>query len=160
MILQALVGYYEAQLDLGTISKPGWGIAKVTAAVELGDDGALLDVYSLMTEQQRGKKVVLAPQLLEVPAPVKRTVGVESNFLCDHAGYLFGIDTKGDKVRSKKCFEACKELHLTRLEELECAAAKAVCHFFKQWYPENAREHPVLMEHWDKISEGGNLVFY
>lgn len=52
-----------------------------------------------------------APQILSLPAPVKRTVGVAANFLCDNAGYLLGIDSKGKPQRTRECFEASRSLH-------------------------------------------------
>ena len=42
MILQALTQYYEDLLALGKIARPGWAKAKVSWALELGDNGELL----------------------------------------------------------------------------------------------------------------------
>ena len=64
--------------------------AKVSFGLELDEDGTLLDVVSFLTEQARGKKMVLAPRVMEVPMPVNRSSGVAPNFLCDNSGYLLG----------------------------------------------------------------------
>ena len=95
MILQALVKHYEDLLEKGKISKPGWGESRVSYAVCLNDSGEITDIISLRTEQDRNGKLSLMPQNLTVPAPVKRSVGIISNFLCDNSSYIFGIDTKG-----------------------------------------------------------------
>ena len=96
MILQALTDYYHVLEREGKIAAPGWGPVKVSFALELGDDGTLEQVISIQTEQQKGKKTVIAPQIISLPAPVKRTVGVAANFLCDNSGYMLGIDDKGN----------------------------------------------------------------
>ena len=130
MILQALTRYYEDLLTLGRISRPGWGTAKVSYGLELDDSGALIGLLSLETEQKRGKKSAVAAQAMEVPMPAKRTVGLAASFLCDHSGYLLGVDGKGNPGRTVACFAACKELHLQLLEGAASPAAKAVVFFF------------------------------
>ena len=92
MILQALTEYYRTLENSGQISPLGWGEAKVSYALCIGPEGALEQVVSLQTEQKKGKKTVLAPQIMRLPAPVKRTVGIVPNFLCDNASYLLGVD--------------------------------------------------------------------
>ena len=86
MILQALTDYYHVLEREGKIAAPGWSPVKVSFALCLGDDGTLEQVISIQTEQQKGKKTVIAPQIISLPAPVKRTVGVAANFLCDNSG--------------------------------------------------------------------------
>ena len=51
-----------------------------------------------------------------MPAPVKKTVNVASNFLCDNSGYLLGVDGKGKPARTAECFAAAKQLHLELLQ--------------------------------------------
>ena len=134
MILQALTQYYEKQLELGNIPAPGWGNSKVSRALELAENGEIVGIHSLLTEQVRGKKseqargekTVWLPQVISVPMPVKRTAGVAANFLCDHSGYLLGVDDKGKPERTRDCFKACRALHLKVLEGLQSPAARAV----------------------------------
>ena len=159
MILQALTQYYQTMEQAGKIAAPGWGPVKVSFALYLGANGALERIVSVQTEQIRGKKTVLAPQVMNLPAPVKRTVGVAANFLCDNSGYLLGIDDKGKPKRTMECFSACKALHEKLLEGVDASAAQAVLAFFRTWEPKKAREHPALAEHIDDILAGGNLVF-
>lgn len=159
MILQALTGYYRTLADSGKIPPPGWGEVKVSYALCIGTDGALEQVVSVQTEQAKGKKTVLAPQPMMLPAPVKRTVGIVPNFLCDNSSYLLGVDNKGKPQRTLECFQACKALHEELLEGVDSPAARAVLAFFRTWQPERAASHPALTACWEDIMAGGNLVF-
>ena len=159
MILQALAEYYGALEKQGKAASPGWGPVKVSFALYLGEDGALERVVSVQTEQQRGKKIVPAPQTMSLPAPVKRASGVAANFLCDNSSYILGADAKGKPERTSECFAACKALHEKLLSGIDTKAAKSVLKFFQNWQPDRAAEHPELAEHWDELMSGCNLVF-
>lgn len=159
MILQALTEYYRTLADSGKISPPGWGDVKVSYALCIGTDGTLEQVASVQTEQAKGKKTVLAPQLMRLPAPVKRASGIAANFLCDNAGYLLGVDNKGKPQRTLECFQACKVLHEELLAEVDSPAAQAVLAFFRTWQPEQAGSHPALAACWEDLMAGCNLVF-
>ncbi len=159
MILQALTEYYRTLADSGAISPPGWADVKVSYALCIGADGALEQVVSVQTEQPKGKKTVLAPRLMRLPAPVKRSSGILANFLCDTSSYLLGVDNKGKPQRSLECFHACKALHEELLDGVDSPAARAVLAFFRTWQPEQAAGHPALASCWDEIMAGGNLVF-
>jgi CRISPR-associated protein Csd1 len=159
MILQALVRHYEDLVRRGDIEQPGWSMGKVSYALYIDDRGQLLRAASVQTEQQKGKKTVLAPQPMRLPAPVKRTVGILPNFLWDNASYLLGVDGKGKPARALQCFEASRDLHLQLLENVETPAAKALTAFFRTWNPQQAAVHPALQENWEEILSGGNLVF-
>ena len=141
------------------VSPLGWGEAKVSYALCIGPEGALEQVVSLQTEQKKGKKTVLAPQIMRLPAPVKRTVGIVPNFLCDNASYLLGADNKGKPQRTLECFQACKALHEELLDGVDSPAAQAVLAFFRTWQPEQAAGHPALADCWEELMAGGNLVF-
>ena len=160
MILQALAQYYEALLDAGKITRPGWAKTKVSFALCLDDAGQITQLLHLQKEIQRGKKTVLAPQELDMPSPVKRTVGVAANFLCDNSSYLLGADDKGKPARSRKCFNTAKSLHLALLKDVDSPAAQAIVRFFETWDPAQAAEHPALREDWADLMKGGNLTFW
>lgn len=160
MILQRLTEYYETMLEQGTISPPGWDNAfKVSFGLELGPDGSLVQLIPFKTEQQRGKKVVLAPRPLCVPAHVKRTVGVAANFLCDTAAYMLGADAKGKPERVLECFAANAALHRKLLAGVNTPAAQAILNFFDTWQPSAAPTHPLLAADWKELAEGANIVF-
>lgn len=108
MILQALVEYYEALERKEKITSPGWCRARVAYGLDISEQGELMGVIPLKKEQQKGKKTVWVPQDLTVPQMVSRCSGVSANFLCDHSGYMLGIDNKGKPERSRECFEYAK----------------------------------------------------
>lgn len=160
MILQALTEYYRVLADRGVLEAPGWSSAKISFALCLSADGTLEQVISLQTEQPRGKKLVVAPQLVpSLPAPVKRSSGVSANFLWDNASYLLGMDNKGKPQRSLACFSAAKELHETLLQGVDSPAAQALLAFFRTWDPTQGQHHPALQDQLESILAGGNLLF-
>lgn len=159
MILQALVTHYEALLRLGKISPPGWGSVKVSYALSISTEGALEQAICMKTEQTRGKKNVLVPQVITLPAPVKRAVNIAPNFLCDNSSYFLGIDNKGKPERSKKCFGEAGRLHHEILKNVDSPAAKALLAFFDSWNPDTAASHPALQDVMEDIEAGANLVF-
>lgn len=162
MILQALVDCYEALSASGKIARPGWGPVKTSIALELTETGEISQAIFLKEEEEKGKKKekkVLVPKIFDLPAPVKRTVGVAANFLCDNSSYILGFDDKGKPKRSLECFAACKALHEKVLDGVESPTAKAVLAFFQNWKPEKAREHPALQDYMNELLAGGNLIF-
>ena len=159
MILQSLAEYYENLVLQKKVSKSGWCQAKVSHAIELNEDGTIKAIISQKKEEERGKKKIWVPVLLNVPEMVTRSSGVSSNFLCDNAKYFLGIDGDGIQKRTIECFEAAKERHLMLLEEANGKMARAICLFFKNWKPECADENLSVKEHWDELNEGGNLIF-
>lgn len=159
MILQALVDCYEALSASGKIARPGWGPVKTSIALELTETGEISQAIFLKEEVEKGKKKALVPKIFDLPAPVKRTVGVAANFLCDNSSYILGFDDKGKPKRSLECFAACKALHEKVLDGVESPAAKAVLAFFQNWKPETAREHPALQGYMNELLAGGNLIF-
>lgn len=159
MILQALVKLYEDLAARGDISPSGWSETKISYALCLDQDGTLVQLIPLLEEQTTGKKTVLRPQSKKVPAAVKRSSGVASNFLWDNASYLLGVDGKGKPERSAQCFQACRELHHKLLDPVDTPAAKAILRFFDTWDPGSAAEHPVMQPELDTLFAGGNLLF-
>lgn len=159
MILQALVDYYEALAAKGRVAKPGWGIAKISYALNLDKQGRLLNVISLKLTKQKGKKVVEVPQNILLPEATKRTAGVAAQFLWDNAKYVLGLDASGKAERSKQCFEAmaqkCQEILADAVGE-KAAALKA---FFASWQPETAHENALLQSYMDDLLSSANLMF-
>lgn len=146
MILQALAKYYEDLLSCGKIAAQGWSTAKISFTICLNSKGEL--VQAIPTVQE--------PAL---PAAVKRTVGIASNFLWDNSSYLLGCDQKGKPVRSRECFLSAAQLHHTVLDSVPSPTAQAILKFFDTWQPENAAQHPALVEQYQEIVSGKNLLF-
>lgn len=160
MILQALTAYYEQLVRQGKLSAPGWDDNfKVSYELRLNDAGQLLRVVPLLTEKTVGKKTVLAPRAMRVPAHVKRASGIAANFLCDNSTYLLGADEKGKPERSADCFKACAKLHHTILDGVDSPAARALLAYFDSWDPAQAAAHPLLAEQWKEITGNANLIF-
>jgi CRISPR-associated protein Csd1 len=160
MILQALVDYYEVLARKGEIARPGWANVKVSYALEIDENGRLLQVLPLKTEKQVGKKTVMEPRPMELPAPTKRTVGIDANFLWDNSAYFLGFDGKGKPERARQCFDAAKERHISILNGLNDKFASAICHFFESWEVPAARENTHLTAYIDDLEKGANLVFW
>lgn len=160
MILQALTAYYEQLVRQGKLSAPGWDDSfKVSYELRLNDAGQLLRVVPLLTEKTVGKKTVLAPRAMRVPAHEKRSSGIAANFLCDNSTYLLGADEKGKPERSADCFKACAKLHHTILDGVDSPAARALLAYFDSWDPTQASTHPLLAEQWKEITGNANLIF-
>ena len=159
MILQSLVKLYDALAERGTLEKPGWLPVKVAWGLELDGNGELLRVLPLEEEVPKGKKLVVGPQTMKVPAPVKRTVGIAANFLCDHSSYVLGVDQKGKPERTIQCFEAFRAHHHSLLDGCDQPAAAALLRFLDGWQPEQASQHPALADVLQEIAAGGNIVF-
>ena len=158
MILQALTRYYEDLLQRGEIAAPGWSPAKISFALCLDKDGQVTQIINIQQPSEKGKTLI--PQTIEkLPAPVKRTVGIASNFLWDNSAYLLGVDQKGEPERSRDCFRAAASLHHAVLDGVDSPAAKAILAFFDIWQPEKAMEHPALSRQYEMNTAGGNLLF-
>ena len=94
MILQALNRYYDQLVQTGKLEKPGWQGVKVSFALEIAISGQLVRVIPLQIQVDGGKKKVLRPQTMNLPAQIKKSSGIASNFLCENASYIIGIDNK------------------------------------------------------------------
>lgn len=164
MILQALVKEYEVLADQGKLDRPGWSSVGVSYALDLDEDGTLLGVLTLketVTVQKKGGKTEMkqVPQKMALPEPVKRTVGISPNFLCDNSSYFLGIDNKGKPKRAMECFRASRGLHHRLLEGADTPMASAICRFFERWEPEQAAKNPILAPYLEDILKGANLIF-
>ena len=157
MILQALTAYYEDLARSGKIARQGWGKSRISYALELGENGEVRRVIPLETADEKGKP---KPREMELPAPVKRTVGVASNFLWDNGSYLLGHAKDAAKdSRAEKCFAAAKELHLSLLSGSQDPFAQAICRFFENYDPALGSTDPVLAGEWENLISGCNLTF-
>ena len=159
MILQALARYYEDLLSRGEIDAPGWTPAKISYALCLNEKGQLTQVVPTMEEVSKGKKTVLQPQVFPLPAAVKRTVGIDSNFLWDNSTYLLGVDQKGKPERSRDCFAAAAQKHHAVLDGIDSSIARAILAFFDTWQPSQAAEHSALAGLLEEVTAGANLLF-
>lgn len=157
MILQALVKHYEDLLEKGEISRPGWGSVKVSFGLNLDKEGNVTDLLPLKVANEKGKSL---PRDMEVPQPVKRSMGVSPNFLCDNASYVLGVDEKGKPERTEQCFQAFCTLHEELLERAESEAARAILLFLRKWEPKKATEQAYITENWKDLMSGAAILLY
>ena len=159
MILQALTRHYEDLLRRGDIAAPGLASARISFALCLDANGALTQIISILQPVENGKKTVLRPQEMQLPAAVKRTVGIAANFLWDNSAYLLGVDRKGKPQRSRDCFAAAAAMHHAVLDGIDSPVARVILAFFDTWQPEQAAEHPALAGQFEEVTAGANLLF-
>lgn len=160
MILQALVGYYEALESQGKIPRPGWVNAKISYGLNLDAEGMLTGILPLKEDVVRGKKTVSAPKNLTMPEGVKRSSGIAAQFLWDNSRYILGLDKNNNSERANKCFLATKEKCNDVLKDAHSVAATAIKNFFASWQPSSASSNTVLRPYLTDILEAANLTFF
>lgn len=137
MILDELYRRYARLRDAGELPAFGYSVEKVTGAVVLYPDGdvRVRDMRRQAPGKGKSAKPVLRPAQVTVPQPPRRTVKVLPGFLCDTAGYLFGLAEDGKQARGLECFEASRNRHEAVLAGIDHPAASAVLAFFRSWTP-------------------------
>jgi CRISPR-associated protein Csd1 len=148
-VLQALDRYYERMAARGEAEPPGFSREKISFAIELAADGTPVAVIDL--RQASGKRLV--PQMLSVPAAVKRTAGILPNLFWDKSAYVIGR-TAGDGKRTAEEHQAFKELHLELLRNAVDAGLNALRRFLEVWTPDRFDAPPFMIEMLD-----ANIVF-
>ena len=163
MILQSLVRYYDILVaDQETsVAPPGFSAANVSYAIALSREGELTGLLSLFEQVPRGKKMVDRPRRMVVPQQVKRSSGVQANFLCDNCAYVLGISdrdgTRPDYSRTR--FEAFRAHNLELLAQAEGVPARAIRTFLENHDPGQAHNHPEIHRNLETLLKGGNVVF-
>ena len=163
MILQALNRYYEILENdpKSEIPRLGYSSANVSYALNLSVQGELLDIFPLFVPVQRGKKTEEVPRRMIVPEKMKRSSGIDANFLCDNSAYVLGISDKDESNQeyATKRFEAFRQWNRELLAKADCAEARAVTAFLDTYDPQHGRENPVIAGHLEEILKGGNIIF-
>ncbi|MCK0206694.1 type I-C CRISPR-associated protein Cas8c/Csd1 [Starkeya koreensis] len=148
-ILQSLDAYYERMAARGEAEPPGFSREKIGFAIEISEEGAPLAVIDLRASS--GKKLV--PQLLSVPAAVKRTAGILPNLFWDKSAYVLGRTASGSN-RTALEHEAFRTAHLDLLAAASDPGLVALRRFLEGWTPERFDAPPF---HPDMLD--ANLVF-
>jgi CRISPR-associated protein Csd1 len=163
MILEALYRYYEILLKDKTleIARPGYNAANVNFSLNLSTKGKILDIFPFTSKFFDGKKDREKKyRRMVVPEQVKKTSGINPNFLCENGTYFLGITDKEDRDFGLKRFEAFRTHNIDLLSKADSDAARAVISFLKKYDPQNARQNPVIARNLDALLEGGNLIFW
>lgn len=149
-ILQSLNRYYGRMTERGEAELPGFSREKISFAIVLSCDGEPADVVDLRIQNEKRK---LVPQLMEVPAAVKRTAGIQPNRFWDKSSYVLGR-TAGEGKRTSDEHAAFKALHLDLLANADDEALSALRCFIEAWNPERFDTPPFGPEMLDT-----NIIF-
>jgi len=154
MIIQALNEYYKRIKQDPNANIPTFGFSneKIHFALVLNKLGELVDVKDL--REKVGKKNI--PKQLIVPAPNKKSSGIDPNFIWSNTGYVLGADNKEhkDKNRLKKMFSAFKEFQHCLGDEINDTGMNTILKFLDSWQPKEAKQ----LKYWEEMA-GMNLVF-
>jgi CRISPR-associated protein Csd1 len=128
VIIQALVKRYEDTQE----TPQGWQKQEVSYALDLSEDGKLLDIILLETPEPGGKKKTnMKKQVLTLPSTGSGRSGKNAYetayFLCDNGSYMLGLDSRK--------FEAAQRLHNTLLKDVHTPAAQAIKAYFSAGIP-------------------------
>ncbi len=159
MILQALVDYYEALAAKRTIERPGWSKADVFWALEIDENGTLLNVLPLWSLSEDGKKRKPRPSM-DVPIQMKRSgKGAPSYFLCDNTKYFFGIENGKITEKSRRAFQQFKSLHTNRLSGLNTEIARSIVAYVNRYTPEDFLSLDIVKQNPALLKGNENCVF-
>jgi CRISPR-associated protein Csd1 len=150
-VLQALNGYYDRMAARGEAEPSGYSREKIAFALVLSAEGEPVQVLDLRQPSGKGKK--LTPQLLEVPATVKRTSGIKPNLLWDKTAYVLGR-TAGASRRTAEEHAAFKAANLELVAGSNDGGLIAFRRFLETWRPEQFDQPPFTTEMLD-----ANFVF-
>ncbi len=148
-ILQALDRYYERMAARGEAELPGYSREKISFAIVLSPDGTPVDKIDL--RDFNGKKP--QPRLLEVPAAIKRTVGIQPNIFWDKTAYVLGR-TAGEGRRKAEEHAAFKTANLALLADATDAGLTALRRFLEGWTSDRFDSAPFTAEMLDT-----NVIF-
>jgi CRISPR-associated protein Csd1 len=143
-ILAELAALYERMPDL---PRPGYSREAIGGEVVLNPDGSVAEMNLLAAPDEKGKLRALPKS---VPAAVKRTAGVNPNFLWDKSAYVLGItaapDARGKPLlddlgnaipgqskRTAQEHDAFVAYHLERLEGARSPGLNALLVFLENW---------------------------
>lgn len=148
-VLQALSAYYDRTAAKGNAPPFGYSEERISYAVLLACDGALVDVQCL-EDSSRNKP---QPLRVPVPRPPSRTVNVAPGFLWDQTAYALGASSKGREYAESR-FASFRKLHLASLDDSGDAGLRALAVFLRTWRPE---QYDCLRYATDMLDK--NIVF-
>jgi len=146
MILQKLNEHYDRLADdpETKLARPGFTQQGISYEVVLESDGRLHAIQDV--REVAGKRTT--PRSMLVPGGAKPSgSGINANFLWDRTDYMLGYKADDEKPeRTVKAFEAFRQRHLDAEADINAPEYKALCTFLRNWSPEQAKDHPVLID--------------
>lgn len=166
MILQALYRYYEILMNDPNveIALPGYSSANINFALNLSNQGDLLDILPFTTLVKQGNKTREIPsRRMIVPAEVVRSgTKILPNFLWDNAAYVLGLSEKDiekpEYSRGRRI--AFRDFNVSLLNRADCLAAKAISSFLSNYDPAGVETNENLMRNKQVLLKGGNIIFF
>ncbi len=159
MILQALFDYYEELASQGKIPRPGWAKVKVSWALEIDENGKLLDVLPLREPSKDGKKML--PREMELPAPKKRSgISPPPNYLYDNTQFVLGIENGIVTEKSRQAFCRFMALHEEKLSTVKAPIVQSLIAFLKRYTPDELIKTEAIQRTPQILESGGNVVFF
>jgi CRISPR-associated protein Csd1 len=149
-ILHALNSYYDRMAARGEAEPPGYSREKISYEILLTPEGAVAAVNDI--RDTTGKKP--APIMMNVPAGMKRTVGIASNRMWDKTAYVLGV-TAGEGKRTAQEHEAFKATHAALLADTKDEGLLALRSFLESWTVAQFGENPLFTEE----MKDANIVF-
>jgi len=158
MILKALADHYEVLLrdDYANPPLPGFSIERVSCVAVISKNGKLVDIQDLRISNGKGKPV---SRYMNVPAQVKRASNIKSNFLCDNATYVLGMDLKNNPKRTAKSKEEFKRYNLEILANTDDSEISPFIKFLSEFDVNGENEIEIIENNQEILEEGGNIVF-
>ncbi len=158
-MLASLVQRYEQLAARDEAPLLGYSNEKIAFGIVINRDGNVIDTVPLGTFE-KGKH---RPEIMSVPQPVIRTVGIAANLLWDKTSYAFGVadPAKPSKRAEKKGLRAGEEEFLVfkkrqqeAIGETTDAGLLAFLAFLGRWTPESYEALPHAQDMLD-----ANVVF-
>lgn len=165
MILQSLYHLYDrlAEDEKYQLPIPGYSLQKIALEVVLEPNGKLHQLadirQSVYKINAKGENVLTnkkTSRLLLVLGGAKPSgSGINPCFLWDNPVYTLGYGVK-DIARTKECFQAFCEKHLSFEAEINHPDYSALCRFLETWNPDEiTEENRSILENLD----GGFVLF-
>jgi CRISPR-associated protein Csd1 len=135
--LAALTRAYDRMAARNEVPPFGYSTQNIGFLISLNADGS---VASIPVDLRSGEGETRAPRRLSVPQPIKRTVGIEPNFLWDKTAYVLGVMAdKGKRKRKRTAaveHKAFVERHRDWLTGTNDEGLVALLRFLEGWRPE------------------------
>jgi CRISPR-associated protein Csd1 len=155
MILQSLNSYYQrlTQMEDSDVAPEGFAPQLISFALQIGEQGELLDVIDMREPMDKGKKLVARKMIVPDLGEAKGNA-VKATYLWGNPGYVLGRDDKGKPKRTEDCRVSFRRLHEGFLNSLDILEAKALLRFLES----PAANDPKIEEKWENMASA-NLVF-